>query len=884
MMTPESISPSTFSTLADAYRKKSQEIRNNFFTTGNGLETARLRSSLIDEVICKIYKSCISSSLKGPRGFCLVGLGGYGRGELSPYSDVDLLLLYRYQVGKPVRKDQLGKLLRNLWDLNLNLGHSVRPLADCARHHPDNLEFSISLLDARYLAGDQALFTQLGTEALPHLIGSQSVKLLRNLTQLTSERHRSHEDTIYHLEPNVKSAPGGLRDFQVACWISQILHLENKKILRPGIKLIEKDSHEALNAKSFLFDVRAYLHYLVGYDQNNLTYNRQEELAIKAVEQNEKTKRSPEGWMRDYFRQARIIYSLLLSSKEKASMAHSSLFSRLQEQKRNLSLGHFEILRKKVYFQHSPQLNPKMLLELFKVVAQHGASLQPETEDWITGHIPLLSSTNPPIEGQWEFLKEILTAHFAYDALLAMHSTGALMALFPEFKSIDCLVIRDFYHRYTVDEHSFLTIKHLHELAQYPDSRTRQRKDKKFLASSWEEKFQEIFSELEHPEILLFVLLFHDIGKGIDPDHHVAAGMEMVEKIMTRLSMKKKDKILARFLIENHLEMSATLMRRDFAHDAAVQRFSDRVVTADRLKMLTLLTYVDIQSVNPDALTPWKQELLWQLYMATYNELTHKVDDNRYKTASIHPQVQTVIESLSGKANPVALKEFLEGFPWHYLRIHSAEEILQHFQLANDLPNDPVKSLLEKKDDWYSLKIITADRPSLLARLTGALAAFGMNILKVDAFANERGTILDSFIFEDPNKNFELNPSEIGRFRETLLKVIEGDLDPRNLLLEKRGGAKKIPRREIPDEIIFDNDISSRATVMEIYTADRPALLHDIGRALSELGCNIEVALIDTEGGKAIDVFYLTKKNKKLGPTARQHIKDELRKIFPETF
>ena len=885
MTTPgNNLFPSSSSALTELYRLRSKKIRDSFFVNGNGIETARLRSALVDEVICRTYTECISPSLSGPEDFCLVGLGGYGRKELSPHSDVDLLLLYRTRVGKPVSRDQVGELLRNLWDLDLNLGHSMRPLADCVRYHPDNLEFSISLLDARYLAGDRTLFSQLEAEALPRLVSRQSVKLLRNLTQLTAERHRAYEDTIYHLEPNVKSAPGGLRDFQVACWMSQILHLEDKGILRPGTELVARRSSKALNAQQFLFDVRTYLHYLVGRDQNTLTYERQEELAAKAAEGNGKAIRSPEEWMRDYFRQARVVYALLISRREKVSAAHSSLLSRFRERRANLSLGHCEILRGKIYFPHSLSFDPELLFALFKVVARHGASLRPETEDWISGHLPLLNSADRPLPDLWAHLKEVLTARFAYNALLAMHSTGVLTALFPEFKPIDCLVIRDFYHRYTVDEHSLLTIKHLHELGPKPEKKTRRRKATKSSAPPWEENFREIFAELERPEILLFVLLFHDIGKGIDPDRHVATGMEVVEQIMVRLQMGQEEKTLVRFLIESHLEMSTTLMRRDFTRDEALRQFADRVATADRLKMLTLLTYVDIQSVNPDALTSWKQELLWQLYMATYNELTRTVHDDRYDAASAHPQIQSVVESLAGKADPTALKEFLEGFPWHYLRTHSAEEILQHFRLARDLPRDRVESLLQKKGNRYSLLVMTADRPSLFAHLTGALAAFGMNILKADAFANRRGTILDSFVFEDPHRNFELNPSEVKRFRETLVKIIEGDLDLKRLLAGRREGAGRTSRRRIPTEIVFDNDASARATVMEIYAADRPALLHDIGRTLSKLRCNIEVALIDTEGGKAIDVFYLTRENKKLGAATQQHIGGELRKILARTY
>ena len=678
--------------LAKRYREESARIQAEFFTTGAGPGTARARSALVDQIIRQVYAGCISPSPEDPEDFCIVCLGGYGREELFPCSDIDLLLLFRRRVGKPVGRDRIEGFLRQLWDLDLELSHSTRPLNECGRFHPQNLEFNIALLDARYLAGDVTLYTKLVKEAIPRLVRHNALKLLQSLAQATRERHKIYEETIYHLEPNVKSSPGGLRDFQVACWSAQIMHLEKHGTLHSGPELATKKLDASLSARQFMFNVRTYLHYLNGRDQNTLTYERQEELSVLS----KTSSHTPEDWMRDYFRQARVVSTLLQSWRDKTAISHTSLLSRFHMQRSQIYEGHFRITQGKLYLQDSASFSSQRLLELFKVIARHGASMRTETELWIQDHLPSLEKSVPDL---WAHLRQILTAPFAYDALLAMHQVGVLTALFPEFKAIDCLVIRDFYHRYTVDEHSLLTIKHLHELRSPPKTSPAAVPEGTRARSRWMQNFSEILEELERPEILFFVLLFHDIGKGTSPNDHVAEGSKITEQIMSRLRMEENEKTLVQFLIRNHLEMSVTLMRRDFHRGEVVRQFADRVATVDQLKMLTLLTYVDIQSVNPAALTSWKQDLLWQLYAATYNELTHTVDDDRFNSAPVHPQIQTVVTSLAGKADPAALKAFLEGFPWHYLRTHSAEEILRHFQLASALSHRQVKSVLEKNGD-----------------------------------------------------------------------------------------------------------------------------------------------------------------------------------------
>ncbi|PYU02817.1 MAG: hypothetical protein DMG34_15010, partial [Acidobacteria bacterium] len=462
----------------------------------------------------------------------------------------------------------------------------------------------------------------------------------------------------------------------------------------------------------------------------------------------------------------------------------------------------------------------------------------------------------------WDTLKEILAADYPGMALRPMHRLGILMEILPELRAIDSLVVRDFYHRYTVDEHSLRTIEHLQALADPPDARGTQ--------------FAPVWKMQERRDLLIFALLLHDTGKGMAVENHVQGSLTALASAASRLELLPEEEAEVRFLIEHHLDMSATVQRRDIFDPTTVSAFAATVGTLERLQRLCLLTYADIHAVNPEALTPWKAEMLWQLFVATANHLSRSLDRDRLH-ASDENLLLEQIQTAAGGAPRTEIERFLEGFPRRYLAVHSASEIAGHFLLYRKLASAPLQTELKAESHGFSLTLLTADRPRLFSTIAGVLAAWGMNIIKADAFANAAGVVLDTFHFADLHRTLELNPSEVDRFQKSLSDVLSGKaaLEP---LLQSRESASRArpPKVAVSTAVNFDDAASTHSTLLEIVTQDRPGLLYDMGAALARLDCNIEVALIDTEGQKAIDVFYLTSRGKKLDAQKREVLREVL--------
>lgn len=861
--------------LPEHYSAESLRIQQTFDRTGDGLTVLRGRSDVVDTAVASLYRHCFSRRLEEPRNFCILALGGYGRRELFPYSDIDLLFLTESNAEQPSERMAIAGMLRELWDLRLRIGHSVHTLAECGRLYRDNLEFNVSLLDCRYLAGDPRLYARLHDEVLPHLVARDHQELRRNLAEMTRARHAKYGHTIYHLEPNLKECPGGLRDYHVCRWLERIAELEKRKAWSSPEDLWPADLRaEVGSAFEFLCTARCFLHYFRERDDNQLSYESQDQASARGIGSRPAAPLAASDWMRLYFRHVRAIYRLTLRLLDDDRPARTGVYGLFQNWRSRLSNADFSVIREKIYVRQPEALtkDPELFLRLFEMVAQHGLELSREAERSVTDALPKVLAQSFLPAALWSHFRRILLLPEAAKALREMNRLGVLSALFPEFQVIDSLVIRDFFHRYTVDEHSFMTIENLHELAR--PRRASQDQLEPEVVGEWEARLAVLLEELEKPELLYFAMLFHDVGKGMEAPDHIEGSLRALEGTMARLALAAADRASVRFLIGSHLEMSTTLQRRDIFDLETVRAFAGKTETSERLKMLALLTYADIKSVNPEALTPWKTELLWRLYASTENYLARSADEERLRpaVATISP-AESVLPLLEPSTTREEIDRFLEGFPRRYVATHSPEEIALHFRLAGRLGQAPVQVNLKPLGSLVELTVITPDRPFLFASITGNLAAWGMSIVKADAFANAAGVVLDTFRFADLYRTLELNPSESDRLKSNLVDVLEGRLELAKLLsgrLHHSTGRK--PKVAIPTQLRFDDSSSSHSTLLELVTYDRPGLLYQVSSLLAQLGSNIEIALIDTEGEKVIDVFYLTSQGRKIPPELQQAI------------
>jgi [protein-PII] uridylyltransferase len=853
--------PSLAIELRELYAAESARIQQEFTASSDGRAALLARTALVESIARRLWNELISPETEGPRNFTLVALGGFGRRWLFPHSDTDLMFLHAGGDTEKKFKNAIRTFSQEMWDLRLKLSPTTRTLAECERFDPNNVEFAISLLDCRYVAGDPNLFSRLHGKLIPKLVSRESRLIVQRLTDLTRARYNKFGDTVFHLEPNVKDGPGGLRDYNLAHWLAVISAIEEKGQWPEEASLLPAPLRQPFEeALAFLMSVRCFLHFRYGRDDNTLAWIAQDEAAALRIGTPNSEPLDASGWMRIFFRHARLIHRVASQLLDEFPATRASLYRQFQNLRSRLSNSEFAVVDSRIFLQRPESLSdPALPLRMFRFMARHGLALSSTTEQQMEQVLGSIAA-NPPAGAElWHYLQEVLVAPHAADALRTMHSLGLLTLLLPEMKGIDALVIRDYSHRLTVDEHTFVAIENLHKLRQ--------------SHSNWDQRYAELLDELEQPDLLYLAILLHDTGKALKTDNHVIGSVALAKTCLDRLDLDDLDRETVLFLINRHMELSAAL-RRDIFDPGTVHQFAEKMETPERLKMLCLLTYADIKAVNPEALTPWKAENIWQLYISTANHMLRTADERLHvdEDDEVLTHLRTVAPAAGKK-----LESFLEGLPRRYLRTQAAGEILGQMEMASHLDEDPVQLSLTRGRHWYELTLVTRDRPFLFSKMAGTLAAWGMNIVKAAAFSNHDRIVVDTFFFTDRFRTLELNLPEWERFKTKIHDVLVGKADLDRMLKDRMRSEKNaIPKVKIETKIEIDNESSPHSTLVEVIAQDQLGLLHRISSQFAREDCNIEIALIETEGQMAIDVFYLTSRGAKLTPESQERLRAAL--------
>jgi [protein-PII] uridylyltransferase len=797
----------------------------------------RERTRHVDRVVGEAAALFLEACPAAPAAIAAVG--GYGRRELFPHSDIDLLIAVDSEEALQQIKAPLSDLLRRLWDSGLRVSQSARTIAECCQLNEQNIELHISLLDLRFLAGSEPSFDKLRA-SLNSFYEKQRNPLTRRLAEMTRSRHAKYNDTIFHMEPNIKETPGGIRDMHFLHWLNR---------LAPDNEVLLEAATEAQQTRSVLFPIRIFLHQRSGRDNNLLSFDLQDEAAesigggIDAAE-----------WMRAYFQSARTTWQAARRALEFTESLDRSLLRQFRDRRSRLSTPDYTISHDRVFLRNTNEAvqNSSSIFRLFTFSARHGVALSWDAKRRLRAREAEISMRFTESAPQWTDWGELLSQPYAGLALHEMHETGVLAAALPEWRAVDSLVVRDFYHRYTVDEHTLQAVATIDDLGA--------------ASRETSKRFQTLLTEVDDPAVLRFALLLHDIGKGTDPGEHVRGSLEVARVTALRFNIPEQHAKTIEFLIDHHLDLSIVMSSRDLDDPATARQVAAQTNTAEQLRYLTMLTFADISAVNPTAMTPWRLEQLWRVYTITEQQLTRELDSDR-----IHG-----LQAFAQEERTPELAYFLEGLPTRYIRTHSRDEVRRHVQMEATAREKKVAVDILPHKGVFQATILAEDRPGLFAALCGTLASFGLNIVKAEAFNNQSGLVVDQLRFTDPLRNLELNPTEVDRVRRTLERVVLG-IDEVGTLLKRRRPSRRPARiAQIAPQVRFNNDASESATLVDFVGEDRPGLLYDLASVFAAAECNIEIVLIDTEAHKAIDVFYVTHRGQKISVPMQEQLRTSL--------
>ncbi len=825
-------------------------LRHRFGISGAQIVAAR--SLIVDLMIERIARAAVEEKLGGAAEagqFAIVALGGYGRRELAPQSDIDLMFLHQGRKDAAAAAKLSEAILYLLWDVGFSVGHSVRSLGDCVSMAKDDVVSRHSMIEARWLWGGVELFEQLTERLDEEVFEKQKAAMLAELMKEREGRYQKFGNVACLQEPNVKESAGGLRDLHELLWASRIAYGHATLDGLVAAEVVSDRDARAINAAyEFLLRVRNDLHFLTSRRTDLLSLDLQQQVARSLRYADTAEQQASEIFMRDYYLQARRLHRLCDAHLRRAAAKQEkkSWFSRSRGA---AAEGGFTINDGMLDLAEAGEsLDGTRMMLAFGYAQATGASLSAKLQETVQSSLPAINRAfrSSPKAAQ-SFLTMLRAKGRVASGLRLMHEMDFLGRYLPEFGRVTCLVQHDLYHRYTVDEHTLRAIGALDDLTH---SRGRNL-----------ERYRNLYGEISDPAVLHLGLLMHDIGKGLG-GNHTEKGIVIAEKVCARLNLERPmtDQVL--FLVRHHLTMSHIAQRRDLSDEKVINDFAAQIGTLDNLNMLCLLTYGDINGVGPGVWNEWKDALVWELYNKARGVLSPEKEAARDADA-LRERVASML------ANEVDVDEVIKHFnllPDDYARSTPAQTIIEHIRLAHALNSRPVKTTwrVNTQARCTDLHLCARNRRGLFASVAGTLTAQGVNILSVHLNTRADGVAIDSFKALDTAGEPITDQSRWEQIDTALRRALSGELDVAAAVekrLRAQSGSRFFRRNKAAPaatRVAWDNQSSDKSTILEVRTGDRLGLAYKIANTLSSLALDIVFAKVATEKNLALDVFYVT--------------------------
>ena len=848
----------------------------------DGREICQARAAILDVLLRHLWESA-NEKVTAEAGkefppLALVAIGGFGRAELNPHSDIDFMFLHDGQVAAGKPRPYLAKLIDGvlypLWDIGLKIGHSVRDLNDCVKVANTDMQSKTSLIESRLIAGDENLFAQFQKTIINKCVVGHEDKYIALRLEDQASRRSKHGNSACMQEPNIKNGCGGLRDFQNLLWMA-FFKYRTRSLgdlqTREFVSAAERKQLEA--AYDLLLRVRTELHYHTNRPQDVLGKNLQPAVALNLGYTDRSPSRRIEKFMRDLYVHMRNIYLITRTLEQRMALLSPGQTSRLTKLRRLFSgssprkmpepVDGFLFVGDEIRAASNRIFrdSPRRLMRVFLHAQQRHLRLHPDLAQLIRNQLSLVNREFLNDAHVRETFLTILERRGEVSPVLrAMHEVNFLGKYLPEFGRLTCLVQHEFYHQYSADEHTLVCIEQLDKI--------------------WEAKeppfknYEPLFMSLERPGVLYLALLLHDVGKAASHEQgkHAKAGAALAVRAARRLQLETTAADTLEFLVENHLLMTALSQRRDLDDASIICNFARQAGTPEKLNLLTLLTFADAQGTSDKLWSGFKDSLLWQLHSRALTLLTGGTEFRRASTKARDELREAVRELAPRRIADEELAAHFSQLPDRYFEIYTPKQILDDVELAhrfmhrlifeNQRSLAPVTAWIDERDRGYSLvKICTWDRAGLFGKIAGSLSAAGLNILGAQIFTRADGIALDTFFVNDGRSGNLAAREQREKFSDLLESVLTGEEINLHKLIAQQSTARPAYSaylgERISTQIHFDNTASDDRTLIEIETEDRLGLLHAISQTFAEQRLDISAARIVTERGAAVDSFYV---------------------------